>query len=65
VAARFGQPDPDWFYTLPREQQTRLLAWWRITHEPAPGRGDNRERGPLRATAAGRAWFFGDGGGDG
>ncbi len=32
----FGQPDPDWFFGLPVEKQTRLLGWWKAKTEQAP-----------------------------
>lgn len=34
IARQWGN-DPDWFYTLPKEKQIRLLALWRLENTPA------------------------------
>lgn len=39
--ARLWGRDPGWWYTLPRDEQTRLLAWYRVYAEPGPEAASN------------------------
>jgi len=54
--------DPDAFYGWTRDQQERVLAWWRVKHTapPKPQRGKPREGDSMSPEA--RA-FWGIGGG--